>query len=516
MGRGGTAIRRTARIQRGEAAVAAVAYEALRKVGENAAALLRSSGMDASVLDDRVPEWRATINDVLLPAIEKVYAEGYASEQQTVTAAAEPLDQPQAWTGPTSLADHYASQYLTTAENRLVGVADTVYSDIAAALEEGRQRHYAAYTTADGTEVPERIGESIPELSKRVNALLSDEQRWRNRAVTIARTEVIGANNAGSHAAAAYNAGVLGSPEGAVQKEWLATPGPRTRESHAAASGERVLGLATPFIVGTSELQYPGDPSGPPGEVVNCRCTLLYHYPGDPEYTGPETASTSPTITPAASTTSVFDPATLQAALDPGSRRTAAAIQKDLAATPEGTHLAASIKQFTETRGGVANLRKNIAATVDGTASKAVSERTGAFLDALNTYPTDQVPTLYRGIAVKVDADTAEWWDAFEGQFKPGSKMTLNASSFTSSEAKAKEFQSMIGGTRKANSNYTAVRIVLQDNPHALPVEKLSKFKSEREWITGGDFEVVEYLPATAKQPYYRVVVRQVRSLEKP
>lgn len=224
----------------------------------------------------------------------------------------------------------------------------------------------------------------------------------------------------------------------------------------------------------------------------------------------------APTAAPATSADSALTPRALQNALDPTRKRTAAAIRKELEATPGGRSLSAAIKGFTETRGGVVNLRKNIAKTLDGTASDAVSVKTRAFLDAMNHYPTGDVPTLYRGIAVRVEENTDAWWDAFEAQFQPGQRMNLNASSFTSSEKKAAEFQNMLGGTRRASSDHTAVRIVLEDNPHALPVEQLSKFKSEKEWIAGGEFEVVGYQPATKAQPYYRVVVRQVETLRAP
>lgn len=199
--------------------------------------------------------------------------------------------------------------------------------------------------------------------------------------------------------------------------------------------------------------------------------------------------------------------------LDPASKRTAKAIEKALNGDPAGKNLLANIKAFTQTRGGVANLRKNIAATLDGTASEAVAAKTRAFLDAMNVFPSAQVPTLHRGFAVKVENNTADWWNAFEGQFQPGQKINMSASSFSSSEKKAAEFSRMIGGTRQAGSNHTAVRFVLDGETSALPVEQLSKFKSEREWITGGEFEVVSYEPATKARPYYRVVIRQTKRL---
>lgn len=281
---------------------------------------------------------------------------------------------------------------------------------------------------------------------------------------------------------------------GAASKTWNA--GPKARSSHAAMNGETVP-IGQRFSNG---MNAPGDPAGGADEVAGCNCTLSFTSSGN----NPQRASR-------------FDPESLQSALDPARRRTASAVKAELEKTDAGKDLLTVIKRFTETRGGVASLRKNIAAVLDGTASDAVKSQTMAFLDALNTYPGEAIPALFRGFAVKVEENTNAWWDAFEAQFQPGQKITMNASSFTSSEKKAAEFQSMIGGTRRAGSNHTAVRFVMEaGDGRALPVEQLSKFKSEKEWISGGDFEVVDYLPATPKQPYYRVVIRQIKSLEAP
>lgn len=56
-----------------------------------------------------------------------------------------------------------------------------------------------------------------------------------------------------------------------VKKQWYATLDDRTRTWHREMHGE-VRELEEEFSNG---LQYPGDPDGDPGEVWNCRCTLI-------------------------------------------------------------------------------------------------------------------------------------------------------------------------------------------------------------------------------------------------
>ncbi len=61
---------------------------------------------------------------------------------------------------------------------------------------------------------------------------------------------------------------------GVEQKEYLAVQDDRTRDAHAEADGQ-IVGIDESFIVDGEELQYPGDPSGDAGNVINCRCSIL-------------------------------------------------------------------------------------------------------------------------------------------------------------------------------------------------------------------------------------------------
>ena len=131
-------------------------------------------------------------------------------------------------------------------------------------------------------------GESIDDISKRI---ARDTCIAAGRSSMLyARTAVTGAQNAG-RIERLHEAEEMGVK---VQKRWMATLDNRTRDSHAELDGETV-DVDEKFSNG---LMYPGDPSGDPSEVYNCRCTLVYVYPeyeqhfertayyeeGDPEY----------------------------------------------------------------------------------------------------------------------------------------------------------------------------------------------------------------------------------------
>lgn len=111
-----------------------------------------------------------------------------------------------------------------------------------------------------------REGSTLPEVASSIRGLIPSIARFR--ADTIARTETHGAANYGSNEAAK----LTGLP---LRREWLAAEDERTRDTHKEADGQ-IVGQDEAFSVGDSSLMYPGDPSGPPEETVNCRCTLSY------------------------------------------------------------------------------------------------------------------------------------------------------------------------------------------------------------------------------------------------
>lgn len=109
-------------------------------------------------------------------------------------------------------------------------------------------------------------GESIGKIANRVENL-SDANR--TGAIRNARTAVTGAQNAGRQASydRAKEMGVK------VRKRWLATKDNRTRHAHAMLDGQTVE-VDKPFRIDGHKLMFPGDPSGKPYLVWNCRCTM--------------------------------------------------------------------------------------------------------------------------------------------------------------------------------------------------------------------------------------------------
>jgi transcriptional regulator of heat shock response len=111
-----------------------------------------------------------------------------------------------------------------------------------------------------------RKSEGPEQVAARVRAIL-EGQMAAGRARTIARTETVAAQNAALLA--------LADEDGReVRKEWVAVEDARTRATHAKADGQ-VVEPGGRFTVGTAKLLHPGDPSGPPGEIINCRCAML-------------------------------------------------------------------------------------------------------------------------------------------------------------------------------------------------------------------------------------------------
>lgn len=106
-------------------------------------------------------------------------------------------------------------------------------------------------------------GESMDKIAKR---MMNVQEMNKTQAIRSARTIVTGAENKGrqdSYARATADGIILA-------KEWISTNDSRTRHSHAVLDGA-IVDQDKKFDNG---LMFPGDPSGRPEEVWNCRCTV--------------------------------------------------------------------------------------------------------------------------------------------------------------------------------------------------------------------------------------------------
>lgn len=109
-------------------------------------------------------------------------------------------------------------------------------------------------------------GKGIGKMADDLQRDLTDMNRVS--ALRAARTAVTGAQNAGRQDGyeAAAQMGIK------VRKRWIATKDGKTRHDHGMADGQ-IVDHDKPFEVGGYKLMFPGDPSGPPHEIYNCRCT---------------------------------------------------------------------------------------------------------------------------------------------------------------------------------------------------------------------------------------------------
>jgi HK97 family phage portal protein len=139
--------------------------------------------------------------------------------------------------------NHKLESFLALRTDKITKINKTIKGQIKNSLEEGISE-----------------GETIQELSDRIRDVYNMATA---RALTISRTETIGAVNGGSY--------LYYEKENVNSKQWLTARDEAVRETHRELEGEIVL-LNESFSNG---LSYPGDQGGSPEEVINCRCTIL-------------------------------------------------------------------------------------------------------------------------------------------------------------------------------------------------------------------------------------------------
>lgn len=107
-------------------------------------------------------------------------------------------------------------------------------------------------------------GEGYQKIAKRVKGVT---ERKKFECIRIVRTETTRVENLAKYDLCndLVNKGIQ------AQKEWIATYDSRTRERHKAIN-HQVRDVEKPFSNG---LMYPGDPTGEPKEIINCRCAMI-------------------------------------------------------------------------------------------------------------------------------------------------------------------------------------------------------------------------------------------------
>jgi SPP1 gp7 family putative phage head morphogenesis protein len=121
-------------------------------------------------------------------------------------------------------------------------------------------------------EIEKQLGATFDRFLGQEPELSEEEQAWfreRNvpyRLENISRSETIRAGNAGGFQ--------MMKQWGVPQHEWLATMDDRVRADHADVNGH-IVNVGDPFDVGGVKMLYPGDPSAPPDQTCQCRCTTV-------------------------------------------------------------------------------------------------------------------------------------------------------------------------------------------------------------------------------------------------
>jgi Phage Mu protein F like protein len=241
----------------------------LQEAVDHALALTAAATVDVNALSSVPTKWATVVQAKVTPAVAKVYDTGSLGAFISLepNRLATPIGKRLQSALPT-VHPAAASSYLQQASNRLTRIGDEGWALTRDALNKGLE-----------------AGESIPDIQRRVGEAIDVSE---GRARVIARTEVVGATNAGSIEGARAVARAGPPP---LFKEWLATHDSRTRQTHRDADGQ-VVALDDPFTVGGASMDRPHDPTGPAREVVNCRCTIVYtDEPPDgyvPPKVGPE------------------------------------------------------------------------------------------------------------------------------------------------------------------------------------------------------------------------------------
>ncbi len=211
--------------------------ETLRKIA--AAGEVKAVGKSVDVLslifdlDAWLKDWIKGLGATARAAIEAAGAELWSEE----------LGRDDALTMPAA----ETLEILRVRENRIKDAGTKVWEAIKSELETGIES-----------------GETMDQLAERVRRKFGGMDK--GRAMVIAKTETT----------AVYEGGrdIVFKAAGVQWTQWLTSGLGNERMTHLAAN-EQIQAIEDKFLVGGYELAYPGDPEGPPQEVINCNCVRI-------------------------------------------------------------------------------------------------------------------------------------------------------------------------------------------------------------------------------------------------
>jgi uncharacterized protein with gpF-like domain len=197
---------------------------------------------DPTALWSTVPLWEREV-DRLMSGLEKIARAGWEEACQQLGVQI-PFD-PQ---------DSLVQDQLARTRNLMVRTPDEVYRRIIAELGQAVAN-----------------GESVEQQAARVRHVLdvTGTENWPARARTVSVTEVHRAYNMGGLAAALRVQQQESGPQ--LIKIWMSRDDSAVRPAHRLADGQAQF-ASQPFVVAGEALMSPGDPSGSPWNVINCRC----------------------------------------------------------------------------------------------------------------------------------------------------------------------------------------------------------------------------------------------------
>ena len=138
----------------------------------------------------------------------------------------------------------------TKVGNNITSVIKTSYVDI--------QR-----ITKEAVKVGIDKGWGMDKIAREISRNQGEIEKWK--ALRIARTEVVSASNEG------VKVGYEQLP-GNKEKVWISTFDNRSRPDHMEMDGVRVAVNEMFTLPSGNTLEFPGDPTGLPGDIINCRC----------------------------------------------------------------------------------------------------------------------------------------------------------------------------------------------------------------------------------------------------